>query len=41
MAVTAAAPVKQKSAPRAVSGMGRYEAGRLLAFAFCSADALL
>ena len=41
MAVTATAPAKQKSAPRAASGMGRYEAGRLLAFAFCSADALL
>ena len=41
MAVTAAAPVKQKSARRAASEMGRYEAGRLLAFAFCSAEAPL
>ena len=29
MAVTAAAPAKQKSAPPAASGMGRYELGRV------------
>lgn len=41
MSVTAEAPVKKKSPPRKSPGMGRYEAGRLMAFAFCSADALL
>ncbi len=41
MSVTSAPAAKSKSAPKAAPGMGRYEVGRLLAFAFCAADALI
>ena len=41
MSVTSVTTAKSKSPPKTAPGMGRYEAGRLLAFAFCAADALI